>query len=320
LNIGYVCATIKNIKMQKVGLLGFNGQIEELLGSIIGSSNFTITGIYIPETTELKSIKDEFQLPLYKNPFGLIAESDLLIVSKTDENSYNLIIECIQNSRNILISNPENLTLDEIEYLNKLSCEASVNAYPVISFKLKYFIREFKNFPLNPRLIRIKSTGKNIIINSLPVGQFSMYLADLVTSIIDVPIKKINAQSTFIIDGVYPYTTSTILFEGGRIANIEIDTFSENESFIIEVYDRNKIIEIDLLNDSMKCTNIGGNCRNSAISEHIFDNFDLSFQRLIEFATCKDDRGIAINHLAGFKNTLSIYKKIREKLMLSTAN
>jgi hypothetical protein len=301
--------------MQKVGFLGFNGQIEEVLGSVSKSSEYSITGIYFPENSDNQDINIIDPIQVVKNPFGLIAESDLLIVNKTDSKSYNLIVECIQNSRNILISHPENLTIDEVDYLNKLAIEASISAYPLISYKLKYFIKNNDILPLNPKLIRIKSKGRNNIIKDLNSNQLSLFLADIVTSFIDIPLKKINCHSTSVIDELFPLTSLTISFEGGKTAQIEIDVISDKPAFVIEVFYKNQIIEIDLLTEKMKQSKLVNGENNFTESENIFNAIDSSFQNILDFALSKDSRGIRQNHLNIFKTTLMIYNKLKEKLI-----
>lgn len=306
----------KNCVMQKVGFLGISGQMKEVFGSIVNSPSYEISGVYMPDMIDNLNIKDFEQVPFFKNPFGLIADSDLLIINKTDENSYNLIIECIQNSRNILISHPENLTLEEIDYLNKLAIEASINICPLVSYKYKNFISDSNLIPRNPRLLRIKSKGRYNLINILTASQLSLFFSDLVTSLINVPLKKIGCHSVKITDGFYPLTNMTIQFESGSVAHMEIDTISDKESLVLEVYYLNQIIEIDLLSDKMKRTTLeNNNNRNSAIIENISNNINLSFQQMIDYVSRKEDKDFYQNHLINFKATLSIYNKLKEKLV-----
>jgi len=66
------------------------------------------------------------------NPFAVIAESDILIIARTDEGSYGLITESIMALKPVVIDNLPAFTCQEISSLYKLSVEASIPVIPLI--------------------------------------------------------------------------------------------------------------------------------------------------------------------------------------------
>jgi len=301
--------------MKKIGILGLNGRPEITIGLIEQTNDCAISGIYDADTIEGISIAETTGLNYTDNPFGLIAKSDLLIVPKTDEYSYNLMVECILNSKHLLIENPENITLSEADHLSKLASEASVSVVPFISNQFNHCLIKVRSYIFNPTFVQISysCSTSNEITTERKTG-ILLNIIDTSLNLAKANVKRIFANSVKII-GTQPKVLSIRLeYDNGCIANISINYTSKSDEFSISVYQQNQIVNIDMLKNSATIRTFSDNILTPEVEKITSSGDENPYSQILTYLYALETLNTQVGLMESFKNSLHLLKKIQEKI------
>ncbi len=303
--------------MMKIGILGLNTITDELLSQVVSSGTYVICGVYDVDSNKANAISEAYGVKYSSNPFGIIAQSELLVISKTDENSYHLMVECILNTRSLLIINPENLTIAETENLCKLATEACVLVVPYLSRLYNETYLKGSSFVEKALFINV-SYAQNLAIS---------IQNNKVIDIIDYVLKLANGNVKKIIANAYNFDISGIQllncrmdFDNGCVANILIDFNSHKNEFNITVYQQQKIVNLDLLNKQVVIKNLQNklNYKAKEYNKIAIDKLGNPFE-FLKYFNANDWSDIKPGILESFLYSQKIFKKIQEKIHYSTA-
>jgi hypothetical protein len=302
--------------MKKVGLLGLGNKSEFTLRLMKKSKAFDITGLYDLNISKVSKIAEHLKLNFTSNPFGLIMQSDLLIVPKVDENSYNLIVESILNSKHVVIENPIALTLKELEDLLKLSSEASVSIVPFLPFRFNNCLINTKPYILNPSYIQI--TYSIATQTSLSVFEKSEKLfnaIDVIINLVKANIKQIQVNSIKVVGNTFQLVACRFEFDNGCTANLLLDFISNKDELFVTVYQSEQIITLDLVkNYSVVKTFNEENILNYDVSKAVSSELENIYEDIIGYLNTFEIYQTPVSLIESFKNSLVILKKVEDKI------
>jgi predicted dehydrogenase len=306
-------------KMNKIGILGLIGKADSMFSSLKQNEDIEIIGIYDPDFARAKKIAENNNLPFHTNPFGVIAQSDLIIIPKTDENSFNLMVESVLNSKHVIICNPVLLTVHEVDVITKLAREASVSVVPFLPYRFNNCLINTKSYVFNPGHIEISYTSmpefkqKNLISEVLING------IDLVLNLVKGNVKKVYANAVRVIGAAPQLIIVRLDFDNGCTANLSFNFISNHDSFNVVVYQPRQIVELDLARfssivKSYKKDNIL-ECETIKPSGHHNEN---PLNVTIGYLSVFEAFDTPVNVMECLRNSLQVLRKVEDKLFQLT--
>ena len=302
--------------MKKVGLLGLGNKSESNIRLMKKSKIFELIGIYDPNIERSGKIAEKLKLNFTSNPFGLIIQSDLVIVPKMDEKSYNLIVESILNSKHVVIENPLALTLKELEELIKLSSEASVSIVPFLPFRFNNCIINTKSYIFNPTYIQITyNIAQKIKLSPSEKSEKLLDIIDIIINLVKANLKRIQANSIKIVGNSPQLITSRFEFDNGCTANLMMDFISNRDELLVTVYQNGQIVTIDLVkNYSIIKTFSRDNILKYDVTKPVTSESGNIYEGIVSFLNTFETYQTPVSLLESFKNSLIILKKVEDKI------
>ncbi len=305
--------------MKKIGILGLGNNYTLMLKLLKKTRDIEFTGIYDYNKQLSEKVASSAKLSSNSNPFGLISKSDLLIVPKTDEKSYNLIIECIQNSKHVIVDQTVNLYLNEIDELNKLATEASVSVVPFLPYRFSNCLINTKSYIFNPVFIQINYNSiPEFKTSSASKSDVLLNIIDIVINLVKANIKTINANVVSVVGKIPQLINTRLEFDNGCIACISIDFIASRDEFFLTVYQTGQIVSIDLnKNLSIIKTFNRNNVLEFEITRPVIPKDENPYEEIINYINTFETYLNPVNHLESFKNSMLILRKVEEKTMAS---
>jgi hypothetical protein len=302
--------------MKKVGLLGLGNKSEATLRLMKKSKFFELTGIYDPKSGRAEKIAENLKINFTSNPFGLITQSDLLIVPKFDEQSYNLIVESILNSKHVVIENPLALSLKESEELIKLSSEASVSIVPFLPFRFNNCLINTKSYVLNPSYIQIiHNIAPKIKLSYTDKTERLLNCIDIIVNLVKANVKRIQTNSIKIVGTSPQLLVCRIDFDNGCTASLTVDYISNKNEFLVMVYQSGQIVAIDLeKNNSFVKTYHKDNILKYDVTKPVSSETGNIYESIVGYLNTFETYQTPVSLMETFKNSLSIQKKIEDKM------
>jgi Oxidoreductase family, NAD-binding Rossmann fold len=302
--------------MIKIGLLGLGNKSEATLRFMKKSKIFDLTGIYDQDTSRISKIAEQLKLNFTANPFGLIMQSDLLIIPKDDEKSYNLIVESILNSKHVVIENPLALTLKELDDLLKLSSEASVSVIPFLPIRFNNSLINAKPYVSNPSYIQITySIASKSEFSLIEKSEKLINLIDMIIYLVRANIKNLQANSIKVTGNSSQLFACRFEFDNGCIANLMMDFISNKDELQITAYQSGQIVNIDLIkNNSFVKTFDAVNTMKYKITKPESTEKENIYESIVGYLNTVEKCQTQISLIESFKNSLTTLKKVEDKL------
>lgn len=307
--------------MIRLGLVGSHNFLYELVPALREKDDFKITGIYDINENSLFSLTDELMIQPVIIPETLLMRSDALMVLGEPADYYDFLIKGLQFSKHIFLPGMGGLSLKQIETLIKMAVEAQVVIYNMRLLRFPDRLNLVQHHVQNPFCIEISclkrfAIGQNYREN---LKEIIMKAAEVLLMINNNSILKIQPKADAIFSEQVDFINTRIDFTNGCIANITAGLFAEEDEFKIKIYQRNGIVEIDVLNDTLNLVIFGKNRSVSAMplksengrgSEKLFGTELKKFCDLILKAEC------STTTLEESYNSILLTTKIFEKIQI----
>jgi hypothetical protein len=301
--------------MRKIGIIGLEHKAESMIRLIRKAKKFEITGIYDAHEQRLNKLADQFQIPATNNPFGLIAASDLLIISKTNDDSFNLIIESILNSKHVIIDNPIKINLPELNELIKLSAEASVSVIPFLPYSFSSCLINTKSYIFNPTYVELRN--KCIPESKTTHSDFSeklLNIIDITLNLVKANVIRTHENAVKVVGHNPQLVNIRIEFDNGCIASIILDYFTNREELTVNVFQNQQIVSIDLVKNYAVIRSYNqDSLLNCDITKPVVSKDENPYAEILNYLHAFENYNTPVSMLENFKNTLSIFHKITEK-------
>jgi len=303
--------------MKKIGIIGLAKNAELMLKHLRIDQGVEMIGLYDTDFERALRISNHTSIEFTTNPFGLIAQSDLLIISKTDENSFNLIIECILNSKHVIIENPVFLTISEIEKISKLALEASVSVVPFLPFRFNPCLLSTKSYIYNPDYLDI--TFKTLPeFKKPPIGNSDIIInvIDLVLNLVKANVKKVFANAVRVVSASPQLIIIRLEFDNGCTASISFDFISTTDELSVTVYQPKQIVYIDMVRNT---SNVKTFKSNNIVEYEVTKPESIAsnnpYSEALNYLNAFEAFDTPVSLIESFKKSLMVLKKIEDKLV-----
>ncbi len=258
--------------MYKIGFLGKSSRTPNLIKQL-DNQNYSVNGIYSNDQFyEGQDVKH------YSNPFQLIADSDLLVVNYSGEDTRGLLTECILESKPIILDRLHEYSADDICYLQKLAKEAEVQVIPLYH-SIYYSL-------INEVLLHRESDvfSIQVFIHGLILNQYFSSIEEVSFYFMSTARKLLNMYANQHVVFTHNFLSSNfrqihlaLASFNTKLFTMQIDETLSNPNFQILLTTDTKKVVFDLKKNLMEVYQIIGNRVDLVKHNHFYLLPELSF-------------------------------------------
>ncbi len=227
--------------MPHIGIIGTAPSLNHKVYEIIIKNGFEIL-FYNPSPSAHINFGK-----IVTNPFYLIKNCDLIIISHDEDSYFGFIVESILTFKSVLLDNFFSLTCEKVDELIKLSSEASVKVTPLVDGKLLSIIRGVHYFfPHTIRLAQMIIKGQT---KFLPTGMNLLSFLLFFKLLFKTNIQRILYEP-FLRENLNHLINNHITLSTG-VASFYYDTTSPFSLFILDIVSNCQKGYFDFLNEEI---------------------------------------------------------------------
>ena len=235
--------------MLKIGVIGAGhlGKIHlRLLREI---PNAELIGFYDNNFEHAKAYSLESGIPFFESIEQLIEQSDAIDIVTPTISHYEYAVMAIKASKAVFIEKPITHTVAEGKKLVSLVSEAQVKAQVghVERFNPAFLsAKPYLNSPLfieTHRLAEFNPRGTDVsVVHDLMIQDI-----DIILSVVNAPLKKINASGVAVVSDTADIANARLEFENGCVANLTSSRISLKNMRKSRFFQRDAYISVDFL-------------------------------------------------------------------------
>ena len=235
--------------MLKVGVLGAGHLGKIHLRLLNESQKYELVGFYDPDEINAKKVADEFGYSFFENINQLMDAVDVIDIVTPTLSHFDCAKKAIEKGKHIFIEKPITNTLEEAETLLEL----------VEKHGVKGQVGHVERF--NPAFIAVKDTVETpMFIETHRLAEFNprgtdvpvvldlmIHDIDVILSVVDSPVKQINASGVSVISTSPDIANARIEFENGCVANLTSSRISLKNMRKSRFFQKDAYISVDFL-------------------------------------------------------------------------
>lgn len=209
-----------------------------------------LVGVCDIDKAAVKKVADELDVDAFTDYRDLFGKVDAVSIAATTNQHHQIAKDCINAGLHVLIEKPITETVEQAKELimlakkNKVKLQVGhLERFNSARLALDDFLEEPKFIesqriaPFNPR-----GTDVNVILDLM------IHDIDLIHSIVNAPIKHIDAQGAPILSKFIDIANARISFQNGCVANVTASRISFKSLRKTRIFQDNSYISIDYQN------------------------------------------------------------------------
>ena len=235
--------------MLKVGVLGAGHLGKIHLRLLNESDKYQLIGFYDPDEINAKKVADEFGYTYFENMKVLMDEVDEVDIVTPTLSHHDCAVKAIEKGKHIFIEKPITNTLEEAENIIKLAKERGVKGQVGHVERFNPAFISVKNKVENPmfiethRLAEFNPRGTDVPV----VLDLMIHDIDVILSVVNSPVKQINASGVSVISKSPDIANARIEFENGCVANLTASRISLKNMRKSRFFQKDAYISVDFL-------------------------------------------------------------------------
>ena len=240
--------------MQKVGIIGGGPIGQTHIDSIQKIRSFECAGIYDFDHSAGNQPNYTHQLPIFHSLEDLINNSDIVDIAGENIPHFEMASKALRKSRHVFIDRPLVGSLSEAHKLIDLANEANVKVQighmerfnPAFIIASEYINQA--NYVEAQRMLPFEKSdpNKHVVLDMM------IQDIDIILSITDSGIKRIQARGHTSGTGELLMVNAHIVFDNGCIANLTSSKMAPVASSNMQIFQEQDSLSIDLLNNKTK--------------------------------------------------------------------
>ena len=243
--------------MQRVGIIGGGKSGQQHIENIKKIQDFEFSGIFDFDNSKTIHLHKKYNHPTFSSIDELIDNSDIVDIASPDVPHFELASRALRKSRHVFIDRPLVGSISEAKKLVELAFEADVKVQighverynPAFVLASKYieqptYIESRRMLPFDSR-----NTNQHIVLDTM------IHDIDIVLSIVDSGIKRIQARGQYLGANKLYSVNALIEFDNGCVANLTSGKLSPSLSATMQVFQKNSQISIDMLKNEVHLIN-----------------------------------------------------------------
>ncbi len=244
--------------MLKIGVFGAGHLGQTHLRILTISKSFQLVGFYDPNNKVVTKLERENGYVAFKSPEDLINAVDIVSIVTPTSSHFKIAEKAIKSYKHVFIEKPIAQTNDEANALVLLANEYGVlgqvghverfnPAYQAVRTSITdpMFIEAHRLAEFNPR-----GTDVSVVLDLM------IHDIDIVLSLVDSPIKRIDASGVAVISETPDITNARITFENGCVANLTASRISLKKMRKTRFFQKNTYIAVDYLTKKVEVVKI----------------------------------------------------------------
>ena len=208
-----------------------------------------LVGIVDTDQERAVEISKQFDIPVFNELQDLLKQVDAVSIVTPTLYHAKIAETCITNDIHVFIEKPITETLEEAERLLVLSKEKDVMIQVGHIERLNPALLALKPYRVEPKFLEIQRLAPYTVRGTdVPVVLDKMiHDIDILLSLVDSPVKSIQATGLSILTDSLDIAHARIRFENGTVASIMSSRVAKDEVRKVKLFQKNLYATIDLL-------------------------------------------------------------------------
>ena len=244
--------------MLKIGIFGA-GHLGKIHLRIAANSNiFELVGFYDPDLNVVNKLLEELDYPLFENPEALINSVDVVSIITPTISHFKIAEKAIKARKHVFIEKPIAQTDDEANTLVNLANEYNVLGQVGHVERFNPAYQSIKSSLINPmfieshRLAEFNPRGTDVSV----ILDLMIHDIDIILSVVDSPIKRIDASGVAVISKSPDICNARVTFENGCVANFTASRISMKKMRKTRFFQKEAYIAVDYLSKKVEIVKI----------------------------------------------------------------
>ncbi|WP_435622623.1 Gfo/Idh/MocA family protein [Flagellimonas sp.] len=235
--------------MLKVGVLGAGHLGKIHLRLLNESDKYDLIGFYDPDEINAQKVAQEFGYTYFENMNLLMDSVDVVDIVTPTLSHFDCAKKAIEKGKHIFIEKPITNTLKEAEILLELVSKHGIKgqvghverfnpAFSSVKDKIEtpMFIETHRLAEFNPR-----GTDVPVVLDLM------IHDIDVILSVVNSPVKQINASGVSVVSSSPDIANARIEFENGCVANLTSSRISLKNMRKSRFFQKDAYISVDFL-------------------------------------------------------------------------
>ena len=244
--------------MLRIGILGAGHLGRIHLRLVAASPVFELVGFYDPNAAAVDKLVSEKDYRAFESAEALIDAVDVVSIITPTLSHFEMAEKALRSKKHVFIEKPIAQNDEEAQKLVKLASENGVlgqvghverfnPAFQAIqpSLDTPLFIETHRLAEFNPR-----GTDVSVVLDLM------IHDIDIVLSVVDSPIKRIDASGVAVISETPDISNARITFENGCVANFTASRISLKKMRKTRFFQKNAYIAVDYLGKKVEVVKI----------------------------------------------------------------
>ena len=244
--------------MLKIGIFGA-GHLGKIHLKIAENSNiFELVGFHDSDFNVVNKILKEFDYKFFENPDALINSVDVVSIITPTISHFKIAEKAIKASKHLFIEKPIAQTDDEANTLVNLAIDYKVFGQVGHVERFNPAYQSIKSTLINPmfieahRLAEFNPRGTDVSV----ILDLMIHDIDIVLSLVDSPIKRIDASGVAVISKTPDICNARVTFENGCVANFTASRISMKKMRKTRFFQKEAYIALDYLTKKVEVVKI----------------------------------------------------------------
>ena len=244
--------------MLKIGIFGA-GHLGKIHLKIAENSNiFELVGFHDSDFNVVNKILKEFDYKFFENPDALINSVDVVSIITPTISHFKIAEKAIKASKHVFIEKPITQTDDEANTLVNLAIDYKVLGQVGHVERFNPAYQSIKSTLINPmfieahRLAEFNPRGTDVSV----ILDLMIHDIDIVLSLVDSPIKRIDASGVAVISKTPDICNARVTFENGCVANFTASRISMKKMRKTRFFQKEAYIALDYLTKKVEVVKI----------------------------------------------------------------
>lgn len=233
----------------KVGVIGVGhlGNLHAKMYDMIPSADFI--GLYDIDAERAREVADRFGVKAFPDADTLLSEVEAISVVTPTSNHFDTATHALHNGIHVFIEKPVTSDVQSAEALIKLAQEKKCIVQVGHIERFNPALMSLQSIDLNPmfieshRLAQFNPRGTDVAV----VLDLMIHDIDIILSLVNSPVKQIDANGVAIVSDSIDIANTRIQFENGAVANITASRISQKKMRKMRIFQRDNYITIDFL-------------------------------------------------------------------------
>ena len=244
--------------MLKIGIFGA-GHLGKIHLKIAENSNiFELVGFHDSDFNVVNKLLKEFDYKFFENPDALINSVDVVSIITPTISHFKIAEKAIKASKHVFIEKPIAQTDDEANTLVNLAIDYKVLGQVGHVERFNPAYQSIKSTLINPmfieahRLAEFNPRGTDVSV----ILDLMIHDIDIILSVVDSPIRRIDASGVAVISKTPDICNARITFENGCVANFTASRISMKKMRKTRFFQKEAYIALDYLTKKVEVVKI----------------------------------------------------------------